>query len=256
MQIDIQEIIIKKLAEMEQKKILEKKIEELVENTLLKTMESVIDSYSIRRMIEEKLAQDVKKGMETIGLTAYNTWIVTKMEELMNTVVKEDIADKIKDMFDSILVQKKEYVKLSEIVEEYRRLYDDIDYNDLQEMENGCFSVIWEEKEERYFEKLKLIFSQEPQRKSVYSYAGSNEKKIEICMNIRMEKKEKGIERKIGNIYWCVFEGRKIHDLSILKKHISDFEALMMNLVLNDTKVIIDMGESDIDSSVADYYGE
>ena len=248
MKIDIQKIIADKIEQMEKDKIVEKKIEERVENAILEAIEQAIDVNSIRDDIESIISKEVREGISKIGFTAYNTLIFNEMERVIKETIKDDIAEKISKVFEDILINKKKSIKLSEIVEEYRMLYENIDYDTWERMENGCFDIIW--KEETNF--IKLTFSQFPQKYHEI-YVGSNDKKIYISMFVENELQEDGTNIKIGEIISAEFEGKILKDFSRVRSYMSDFEALMLNVVLNNTKIVIDIEESGIDTTVGEW---
>ena len=249
MNIDIQEIVNAKLKEMEEGKVLENLISSTVEKAVTKAVTDAIDGYSIKRILEDKIEKDVKSGIADIGFTAYNTLIVNKVRELMESIVKEDLAIKVTGLFENVLINKRETIKLSEIIKEYHKLYEDMDYDDWRELEDGHFQVEWDEEEKSSFRTLKLILSQEPQKKerswgSSY-YTGSDDKKLELYMT--------SFKDEAASIYHVKFEGKDLKDISVLR-NMNSFEALMMNLYLNETKVELDIeDEDDIDTYVEGY---
>lgn len=248
MNIDIQEIVNAKLKEMEEGKVLENLISSTVEKAVTNAVTDAIDGYSIRRILEDKIEKDVKAGVADIGFTAYNTLIVNKVRELMESIVKEDLATKVTGLFENVLINKRETIKLSEIIEEYHKLYEDMDYDDWRELEDGHFQVEWDEEEDGSFRRLNLTLSQEIQEKNetwggTRYYRGSKEKKLEMHLS--------SYKDEAASIYMVKFEDKDLSDVSVLR-NMSSFEALMMNLYLNKTKVEIDV-EDDIDTYVEGY---
>lgn len=249
MKIDIQEIVNAKLKEMEEGKVLETLITSTVEKAVTKAVTDAIGGYSIKRILEDKIEKDVKAGVEQVGFTAYNTLVTEQVSNLINTVLKDDLAEKVQRIFEQIMINKRESIKLSEIIDEYKKLYEDMDYDEYRDLEDGHFYVDWEEEQDGSFRHLKLIMAQEQQDKSsgLYSsnYSGSEDKKLELRLCSYKDKN--------ASISSVRFEGKKLNDLSTLRR-ISDFEALLMNLYLNKTEVEIDIeDEDDIETYVEGY---
>ena len=252
MNIDIQAIVNEKLKEMEEGKVLENLISNTVEKAVTKAVTDAIDGYSIKRIIEDKIEKDVKEGVEAVGFTAYNTLVAEQVKNLINSVIKDDVATKVNKIFNEVMINKREKVKLSEIANEYRKLYDDIDCEEAQELDEGHFKVYWGEDDDREgFVWYYICFAMKEQceRGSSYRYSsslrGDNYKKIFL--------KLMKYEDNDPTILSAEFEGKDLSKMDTLK-NMSDFEAFIMNLVLNDTKIEIDIDENDIDTYVGGDY--
>lgn len=252
MNIDIQAIVNEKLKEMEEGKILENLISKTVEEAVTKAVTSTIDGYSIKRIIENKIEEDVKKGVESVGFCAYNTIVAEQVKNLINSVIKEDVAEKVNKIFTDVMINKRETIKLSEIIDKYKELYDDLEYDDLDGLDEGHFHVVWDNEETEYSSKyIKIILSHNEQKKSMglYSnhYSGSNEKKLELYLS-------RWKDELTANILSVTFEDAKLDDLKSLR-NMSDFEAFLANLYLNNTTIELDIeSEDDIDSYVGGEY--
>lgn len=252
MNIDIQALVNAKLKEMEEGKVLENLISSTVEKAVTKAVTDAIDGYSIKNIIEKKIEKDVKAGVESVGFCAYNTIVADQVQKLIHSVIKEDIATKVNKIFNDVMINKKETIKLSEIVDEYRTLYDDWDCEQLAELDDGYFHVVWDEEETDYGSKhMTIIFSQHKQKRNraIYSnyYTGDKENKLEITLSIWKDEKD-------ARITSIKFEDAKLDDLKSLR-NMSDFEAFLANIYLNETKVEIDLEtEDDIDTYVGGEY--
>lgn len=250
MNINVQEIVNAKLKEMEEGKVLETLITTTVEKAVTKAVTDAIDGYSIKRILEKKIEDDVKAGVEQVGFMAYNTVVAEQVNSLINSVIKDDLAIKISGVFERVMLNKREEIKLSEIIEEYCKQYEDMDFEDLQKLEDGHFFVNWvETDEDSNFSRIELTFALEPQKMSktyIYTHSqGSKDMKLEMCLS-----KYRKDDYTISSVK---FEDKDLKDLSVLRK-MSDFEALIANLCLNDTKIIVDVDEDDIDTYVGGSY--
>ncbi|MDU6361587.1 MAG: hypothetical protein E6590_16775 [Clostridiales bacterium] len=244
MNINVQEIVNAKLKEMEEGKVLETLITSTVEKAVTKAVTDAIDGYSIKRILENKIEEDVKAGVEQVGFMAYNTLVAEQVNNLINSVIKDDLAQKISKVFERVMLNKREEVKMSEIVEEYRKLYEDLDYDDLQELDSGHFYIDWQEEDDGSFTWYTITFALQQQKKHSYS-SSSKDKKIEMRL---LKYKDNMPEIKFAS-----FEGEDLHDMSKLRK-VSEFEELIMNLLLNETKINMDIDEDDIDTYVGGDY--
>ncbi|WP_337527735.1 hypothetical protein [Zhenhengia sp.] len=79
MNINVQEIVNAKLKEMEEGKVLETLITSTVEKAVTKAVTDAIDGYSIKRILENKIEEDVKAGVEQVGFMAYNTLVAEQV---------------------------------------------------------------------------------------------------------------------------------------------------------------------------------
>jgi hypothetical protein len=246
MKIDIQEIILNTIKEMEEKKSLESLIKESIEKAIRGAVAEACDGYKIKRMVEEKIEKQVGGAIKDVGFLAYNTIIADQVNILLHSVVKEDLANKLSELVGSILLKKREKIKLSEIVAEYRKLYEDMDYDEWQNLDGGHFFAEINNEDDGSFRWITIVMAQKEQKKS-YGYSssrGDDEKKINMRLMVYKDEP--------ASIVGVEFEGVKLDDLSAIRK-MSDFEALLLNLYLNKTKVEIDIDEDDIETYVEGY---
>lgn len=125
MNIDINAIVNNKLKEMEENKTIEKLLEENIEKAIVKGIEGALDSYALKRQIEDKIEKQVSEVVKEIGFTGYNSFIAEKVKMITEDVCREDIANKIQKTFNDLLIVKRENVKLSEIFEKYKDYMDE-----------------------------------------------------------------------------------------------------------------------------------
>lgn len=120
MQINFSEIVNAKLKQMEDEKVIEKQIEQSIESTITKAVKDACENYNFKRDIEKKIEEQVSGVVANIGFMGYNQFITDTFSELIGETLKEDVVQKIKNVFDSLFVRKLESVKMSEIAEKYR----------------------------------------------------------------------------------------------------------------------------------------
>jgi len=234
MNIDIQAIVNDHIKSMEDKGIIEKTIQETLEKSILGAITDALDSYKLRRAIEEKVSKEVSSVMTDIGFTAYNSFIADKVKAITEGVCNADIAAKIQKTFDEILVVKRESIKLSEIFEKYRKwVCNEVDESEKYDLEQ--FYVKFEEDERYGWFKVEL--AKEKPRSSCLDEV--------IKFTLFKESNKKGF----GSISSTYIDGYDIKD-RFKFGHMSEFELLLVNLVYNDTPIEIDVeSEDDIDNS-------
>ncbi|NFQ87512.1 hypothetical protein FDG04_20065, partial [Clostridium sporogenes] len=110
MNIDINAIVNNKLKEMEENKQIEKLLEENIEKAITNGIEGALESYSLRRQIEDKVEKQVSEVVKDIGFTGYNGFIAEKIKQITEDVCRDDIADKIQKTFNELLVVKRENI--------------------------------------------------------------------------------------------------------------------------------------------------
>lgn len=236
MKIDIQEIINQKIMDMEEKRVVEKAIEDTLEKSIIKAVVDVLEGYDVRNIIHGKIKAEVSSVVEDIGFTAYNSFISEKVKAITEGVCRKDIAEKIQKTFDEILVIKRESIKLSEICDAYRNWICD----DVEEPEQYSLRGYWAKVEESNYGWLTFKFGRV---KPDYPHHRSNENSIEFTVHKKHDNNKMGW---IGSVY---IDGYGI-DNKLNFGRMSEIEALLVNLTYNKTPIIIDVeSEDDLDTS-------
>ena len=236
MKIDIQEIVNAKIKDMEEKRVVEIAIEETLEKSIIKAVVDALDHYEIRNIIKDKIRKEVSEVVTDIGFTAYNSFIAEKVKAITEDVCHKDIADKIQQTFDEILVIKRDSIKLSEICNEYRKwICNAVDEDEKYGLENFYVSV-----EESEYGWLKFKFGRE---KPSSRYGHSDENSIEFIVHKNHD------DKKIGWISQVTIDGEGI-DKKLNFGRMSSIDLLLINSAYNKTPIEIDVeGEDDLDSS-------
>lgn len=233
MNINIGEIVNNKIKEMEENKVVENIIAETVEKSVTKAIMDAVDGYTIKRTIEKKIETGVSELVNDIGFTAYNTFISNKVKEITDGVIKKDLEDKIQNNLKGILLNKKENIKLSDLFGVYRdQLNDNLDYQEKYDLENFVVEI---EDNDRGWITYKLS-----QEKSKYSWDKDG---IEFVIH------EKYNDESNGTIWKIKIDGEDVND-ALKPGYRSKFEDLLVNLMYNNTNIVIDVeDEDDIDTS-------
>lgn len=249
MKIDIQEIVSNTIKELEEKRTLESLIKDNIQKAVKGAVDDAVNGYKIKRMLEEKIESQVSSIVKDIGFTAYNSFIAEQVQSLMQSVFKEDLAKKVSTLFENIMINKRETIKLSEIIKAYKELYEDMDYDDWRDLDEGRFYVNFDDDDDGgSFRHITLVMAQETQKRiSSYSYSGNDTKKLKLRLMIYKN------EGNIASISSIEFEDKKLSDLNQLR-YMSNFEAMLVNLYFNKTKVEVDIDdEDDIDNYIEGY---
>lgn len=237
MQINFSEIVNAKLKQMEDEKVIEKQIEQSIESTITKAVKDACENYNFKRDIEKKIEEQVSGVVANIGFMGYNQFITDTFSELIGETLKEDVVQKIKNVFDSLFVRKLESVKMSEIAEKYRETLLKMDESEKYEYDNSFYVSFGEGSGDDLFKHMTIRFTLEKSGKR-YSY-DDNDFEMRI-MSYREEP---------YTITSVKYEGRDLSKLNELRS-MSDFECFVASLYFNKTKIEMDIGEDDVDTSL------
>ena len=224
MELNITKIIENKMQEMAKQRTIEKAIETTLEQSILKSIESVLGGYDFRCELEQKFKNEISDVVNDVGLTAYNQYIADTFRRLAETQMKEEIKEKVAASFENIFVKKREKILLSEIVEAYKsylRERTDVDCN------NEKIYLIVERKANTIFEEYKVSLELSERLKGKYITLGGASLLImdkEICQ--------------------VIFNSKRLDRLESLR-YMNDFECLLASLYFNKTVVEMDMEEGE-----------
>jgi hypothetical protein len=236
MNINIQEIVDQKISEMDASGVITKMVGDMIEKTILKTVTETFESYHLRGMLHDKLEKEVSEVAANIGFTAYNSFIAQKLKEIIEGTGRADVADKIRKTFDSILIAKRESIKLSEIFEQYRNWLNESE-NESDKHDRGKFHVKFEEDDLGWY-NIELA-----KERNSSQYSSSTSDMIKFALHKKYSEPGWGW---IGSTYIDQWEVKKNWKIG----HMSEFECLLVNLVYNETPIEIDVeSEDDIDDS-------
>ncbi|MBX9866039.1 MAG: hypothetical protein K2Y14_03935 [Burkholderiales bacterium] len=238
MNLDIQAIVNAKLSEMAENKIIETQIQTSLEKTIRESVHSALNSYDLKRSIENKMTDVIGASMKGFDFSSYHGFITNYFNQLVNFTLKEDIKLKVEQSFNQMLFTKRESIKLSEIYDMYRTyLLEKMDDGEKYELNNDFYHNILRDK---YTIDIKLGRT-EFERYSSHE-AGS------VFFAIWPERETVGTDSEVGTLWQVVLEGKEIGEQLTFGGN-SDFELLLINLYFNKTKIEIDVWD-DIDTSL------
>lgn len=230
-ELNIQEIANARIAELHESGEIKKQIEAGIEKTIKEAINDATGSYTFKRELESKVAKELSVVANNIGFDGYTKHLTESLNKVISKYAKKDLAKKIEKEFSSIYLDKKESINLSEIFEAYKAyLQSEFDWE-----EQRSWGGIRIESENNGYLEYKVG---SPQKSSgLYSsnkYDTDNEFKFCLFGADRDDKKA-----TLG----CVYLNEESIKEGMLKSYLTDFEMLILNLMYNDTTVIIDCDE-------------
>jgi len=234
MDLNIQAIADAKIQEMHDSGKITSAIESGIESLVLKAVDDALGGYQLKRDIEDQISSSISDVVKDIGLSAYNGFIAQKVKEITEGVMREDVAQKIQKTFDDMLIARHDGIKLSEIINAYRKyLFEDVDESD--KWERRTFTCGVEEKRDGNFTHIYVTLSDEPDKRNYDS-------DITITFCSYGDAKEE----YISSVY---FSGKKLGE-NLRLGTLTEVESLVANLYYNKTPIILDL--DDVDDS--NYY--
>lgn len=237
--LDIQEIINNKMKQMADDRVIEKQIEASIENTITKAVKDAFEGFELKRNIEKQLAEEVSTIVKDIGFTGYNQFIADTFAEMANTVLKEDIKQKIVHAFDDIFIKKYDSIKMSEICKMYRKyLVGIMDDEEKGELDNNFYVSFDDEQSDSLFKCINIVLSRKEIKRNYYS-----EKEDSLRIKLMAYKDD---PLKIISVTW---EGKDLSKLDELKC-MTNYESFIASLYFNRTEIEMDIDEDDVDTSL------
>lgn len=90
--------------------------------TLVKAVTDSLDSYGLKKNIENKMAEQVSKVVVDLGFQSYNSFMIEKMAQIINETCREDICQKAEKKFKDLFLCQTKEIRLSSIFEKYREI--------------------------------------------------------------------------------------------------------------------------------------
>lgn len=236
--LNIQEIATAKIKELHESGEIKKRIEEGIQKNIFDAIDSAVKDYSYKRAIEEKVEKELCVIASSMDFSSYTSFLQTKLEEMVNTYVKEDLAMNIKDKFSKVYLNKPEHITLSQILEAYKEwLINELDHDEQQDWER--FSIDQEDSHDSF---IHFKCGKTGRNKSS-SYLSMYDKSFHFDFHFDNK------ETKTGHLYNATIEGCNLKD-AIRIGSISDFEAMIINALFNETPIIIDIDVDDFETYI------
>lgn len=233
MNIDVSKIIADKLAQLEADGTIKRKIEEALEKAIMSAITSELESYSFRSSIQDQLKASVSTIAADCGLSAYNGYIAEKCKAIVQSHFTTDISERLEKTLNDIMFTKYENIKLSDIFKRYREwVLEHTDESDKYERKK--FTHVLEVEESGSFTHYSCKFAD-------HTLSNGFGLKEDPDIDVRFTRYRDEKETSISMLY---LNGHYMKD-SFKVSRLTDFEAFILNLYYNKTKIILD--EEDVD---------
>lgn len=245
MVLDISEILQKKLEDMEASGEIRERIEKRLEESIHKAIDETFGGYRFRDRLQKELETEIGSEAVKFGLGAYGQIVADRVREVLQGSLNEDLREKAQKAVDSVIVQKHDGIKLSDIVRAYREeMRENRLYNDYTDQYRFCMDLRREI--DGNWRKYICRFCPEEE------WDEDLEDSAEIqFLQLTTTGKADDPER----ISRCKIAGMAVQE-AINSRYLSDFRMLCANLVLNKTGVILDWEDAVQESQDCDYGGE
>ena len=236
MTIDVSSIIEGKLAQMEKDGIIQKKIEEALEKSILFAVTSELDSYDFTWALRDEMKKAVSGVAEQSGLSAYNGFIAEKVRQIVQDAATDDLTAKLQTALEGVLLKKHEGVKLSDIFKRYHTwVCEHTEEGDKYDRERYTAELEFDERGSFTYYDVK--FADRPN--ATRSYSADPDDRPDVRLHLSTYKAEKSTRitsLQLNGSY--IGENLRIGTLS-------EFEAFLVNLYYNDTEILLDMEDAD-----------
>lgn len=237
MNIDVTDIVQKKIDSLESEGVIEKAITETFEKAVIKAVTDSLDSYNLKNTIEKKMTEQVSKVVTDLDFQSYNSFMVEKMSHIINETCREEICKKAEQKFKELFLCQTKEIKLSSIYKKFREIA--CENVDESEKYNRC--------EDGWHCKLELDdygwFNCELDYENTGSHRYRSDSQISFTVHRDYDDKSK------GKIYSLYLDGNKIED-KFKFGALNDVELMLVQAWMNEIPIIIDVeDEDDIDNS-------
>lgn len=227
MEININEIASAKIKVMEESGEIRKIIENGVEETVKKAIESACKDYEFRNEISKGILSLLGEVAKDINFSAYSNFLRDRMNTQIEKYVKNDMINLMRDSFEKTYFNMPEDIKLSDILNKYKEyIIGHLDDSDKKEWGHIDFSF---EMEYSSFIKIK---AGSPHKKRYDHF----EKGLEMCLYSHNLKENK------AKISWIRFDGNDFKTCMDLAS-LNEFEILMFNLMFTQKEIDVDIDE-------------
>lgn len=231
MNIDFNQVVQRKLAQMEAEGVIQKKIEDALEKSIMDAIDSQLGSYSFRNALGKQMEDGISQVSKDCGLSAYNGFIAEKVKAILSDIVSDDLGKKIEAAVSGVLVQRYEGIKLSDIFKRYREyVMDSTDYSEKEDRQEFTMDLDAHEGYGGNFTHYTCKFSPNPD----YDPDDSDSIEIYFCQY-------KDEPCSIGSLTMGGLDMSKTLNIGYLDK----FDQFLVNLLLNKTEIIMDVDSAE-----------
>lgn len=246
MTLDISEILQKKLEDMEASGEIRERIEKRLEESIHKAIDETFGGYILRDRLQKELKTGIGPEAVKFGLEAYGQIVADRVREVLQGSLNEELREKVQKAVDSVIVQKHDGIKLSDIVRAYREEMRDnrLICNDYTDQYRFCMDL--QREIDGNWRKYICRFCPEEE------WDEDLDESVEIQFLQLMTTGKTADPERISR---CKIGGMAVQE-AIGSRYLSGFRMLCANLVLNKTGVILDWEDAVGESRDCDYDGE
>ena len=229
MELNINEIASAKIQSMHESGEIRKRIEEGVEKSIYSAIDSACQDYQFRSTIEKSIENVLGEVAKGVNVDAYKNFLISRLNKAFSSHVKKDIGDKIEADFKRIYLDTPKDIKLSQLVEKYKEwLLTRLDEEERRDW--GKFDI-------SFNSEYKYWFDVELKKPNTHRTSELEN----FCFTIHYED---GTNNKLGYVSSARI-GYKDFGKELNFGRVSDFEALIFNLMYTRTRIEIDMEDVD-----------
>lgn len=234
MDININEIVGAKISEMHESGEIQKRVEDGVSKSIFEAIDSAVRDYSFKREIEKKVESELSVIAKSIDFSAYTALLTSRLEGMVNEYVKGELANKINDQFKKVYLNKPEQITLTQILDAYKEwLCSQLD--DQEKDDNDSFAIDVDRKYSSF-----LYFKCGIPRKRTYL---DEYKEKQFNFSFMYDDKE----AMKGHLFGATVEHINMKETMKIGD-ISDFEAMLISALFNETPIIIDIDAEEYDN--------
>lgn len=229
MELNINKIASAKIQSMHESGEIRKRIEEGVEKSIYSAIDSACQDYQFRSTIEKNIESVLGEVAKGVNVDAYKNFLVSRLNKAFSSHVKKNIGDKIEADFKRIYLDTPKEIKLSLLIEKYKEwLFTRLDEEKRRD---------WEKFDISFNAEYKYWFDVELKKPNTHRTSELEN----FCFTIHYDD---GTNNKLGYVSSARI-GYKDFGKELNFGRISDFEALIFNLMYTRTRIEIDMEDVD-----------
>ena len=235
MNIDVTKIIQEKIDSIAKEGLIEKAITETFEKTILRAVTDSLDSYNLKKIIEQKISTEVNSVVGELDFHSYNSFMCEKMLQIINQTCREDLCEKMEKKFKDLFFCQITEIKLSDIYKAFGKLA----------CQNVDESEKWDRCDEGWHYKLNESSYGWLECELDYDdkhYRYRSDAAISFVVHKNIDDKSKGW---ISSVYLDGYDVNKTFTF----RNLNEVEIMLIQAVMNRIPIILDITEDDVDNS-------
>ena len=227
MKLDVNEIIEKKIQELDENHVIEIAIEEKIASVIKSAVENAL-SWDFTRAISDKIKEQIGTVAANIKLNSYNALVADTVRNILELELNKDLAEKVQSKVRELMLVTESTVKLSDMLKKFK------DYACPGDEEYSY--EVYVSDDNMYGTYKKFEFKPD----------NDNCKKLGITF---------GCFDSVWTIFSVRYDGETKYsrdNISVLKYY-DPFESLLMKCLLNDIPIELDISGDECESLLCLY---